>query len=172
MEHHLLIAAADRAAADELSVAGREAGFEVTALDHRADLIRQADVLLPSAIVLAADFDGGAGWAVCNQLKTHPVLKRIPLLLTLAGPDAQARADQHEDLATRADAYLVDPTGPEAVLSLLEPLLPEDRQTHLEEMYRLREQSPPPTTMKSALLWLVLLFALVLTGVLFFYWRG
>ncbi len=171
MEHHLLIAEADRAEADKLAVACREAGFEVTSLDHKDDVVRQADVLLPSAIVLAADYDGGAGFSICNQLKRHPVLKHIPLVLTQGGVDAGAALAQHRGLATRADAYLERPYETGAMLDLLAPLLPKERQAFLEALYQYREKSPPPTTMKSALLWLVLLFALILTGVIFFTWK-
>lgn len=171
MKHHLLIAEADRAEADRLSVAAREAGFQVTSLDHKDDVVRQADVLLPSAIVLAADFDGGTGYSVCNQLKNHPVLQHIPLVLTLGGDGAEETLAQHRNLKTRADAYHARPSEVGALLDTLAALLPKDRQAYLEMLYKHREKTPPQTTMKSALLWLVLLFALILTGVLFFYWK-
>ena len=172
MQHHLLIAEAERDTADRLSVAARDAGFDVTAIDHKADVIRQADVLLPSAVVLAADFDADAGWALCNQLKTHAVLKRVPLVLTLGGDQAEATLGQHRRLRTKADAYQARPYTPADLLEALSPLLAKDRQTYLEELYRIREKAPPPNTLRSALLWLVLLFALILTGLLFFTWDG
>jgi DNA-binding response OmpR family regulator len=167
MKHHLLIAEAEPDLADRLAVAAREAGWEVTRSDHPADLQGQADSLLPSAIVLAAELAGDRGWALCNQLKRHPVTRHLWLVLTGAGEQIEQTFAQHRRLATRADAYQIRPYQPAALIAELAATTTQTRQEILAKLYAIREQSPPPSSLRSVLLWSLIAGAVAATITVF-----
>ncbi len=168
MKHHLLIAEDDRALADRLSVAARERGYEVTAVEDPGSLMTQANTLLPSAIVLSADLPKGRGWALCNELKRNPLLRHQPLVLTASGDDAQAVFEQHRRLQTRADIYLAKPYTEDDLIAHIEPLLAEPRREMLARLYRLREQTPTLSSGKFFALWFAIAAAIA-GAVLAFY---
>src|SRR4051794_22475624 len=58
---------------------------------------------VPSLIVLCID-PKRLGWAICNKLKKHPVLRSVPLILTSAEATEKDFED-HKKLKTRAEEY-------------------------------------------------------------------
>ena len=118
MAHLLLIAEADAEQADRLAVAARDGGWQVERVGPREDPLRQAELLLPTALVLAADLGRNRGWSLANRLRRHPLLSRIQLVLTAGAEQAQA-LEQHRQLARHADLYRTRPYAPEELLAAL-----------------------------------------------------
>ncbi len=167
MAHLLLIAEADADQADRLAVAAREAGWQVERVGPHADPLRQAELLLPTALVLAADRGANRGWSLANRLRRHPVLSRIPLVLT-AGAEQTEALEQHGKLALRADHYRSRPYPPQQLLAALADAAPADRQRWLAELHRIRAESPPA---RAGGLWLWLLLAVAIAGGALALWR-
>jgi DNA-binding response OmpR family regulator len=167
MAHLLLIAEADAEQADRLAVAARDEGWQVERVGAREDPLRRAELLLPTALVLAADLGNSRGWSLANRLRRHPVLSRIPLVLTAGGEQAQA-LEQHRRLALHADHYRTRPYAPRPLLAELAAQAPADRPRWLAELHRLREHAPPA---RAGGLWLWLLLAAAVAGTVLVLWR-
>ncbi len=167
MAHLLLIAEADEDQADRLAVAARDGGWQVERVGAREDPLRRAELLLPAALVLAADRGGSRGWSLANRLRRHPVLSRLQLVLTAGAEQAQA-LEQHSKLARPADHYRSRPYAPQQLLAALAEQAPADRQSWLAELHRIREHAPPA---RAGGLWLWLLLATAVAGAALVLWR-
>jgi two-component system cell cycle response regulator len=66
------------------------------------------------------------GYAVAQQLKGHPVLKRIPLVAVTA---LAMVGDRDRVLASGFDGYIAKPIAPEAFVGQVEAFLPPDSST-------------------------------------------
>ncbi len=85
---------------------GRGAEVEVVE-DGEAGILR-AEAKPPDVILLAIELPRMNGFSVCNKLKRHKALDRIPLLL-LSRDATEETFEQHRRLRTRADDYIKKP---------------------------------------------------------------
>jgi CheY-like chemotaxis protein len=117
---------------NDLVLAGRLAGtLEGSGLTVRTtgdgkDGLELARDWTPDAIVLCVELPSMSGYLVCQKLKKDDALKGIPLVLTSAEATEET-FEKHRTLKARADAYLLKPYEPAALLEKLAALvgLPE-----------------------------------------------
>jgi CheY-like chemotaxis protein len=126
MPKKILLIENDSAFAGSLAETLESSGFDVrVAAEGKAglDLARE---WAPDGIVLCVELPGMSGYLVCQKLRKDDVTKAIPLVLT----SAEATADtfeKHKALKVRADAYLLKPFAPGALLEALTEIgLPSD----------------------------------------------
>jgi CheY-like chemotaxis protein len=104
----VLVIEGDTVFATEISNELAANGFAAKVIPDGKEVIKNASAYSPAMILLCVELPGLSGYLVCNQLKQHPELKKIPLILM----SAEATTDtfkQHKKLATRADGYLTKP---------------------------------------------------------------
>ncbi|WP_242392891.1 response regulator transcription factor [Anaeromyxobacter oryzisoli] len=126
MSKKILLIENDPAFAAELSHALEQTGFDVRVTGDGKEGLDLAREWGPAAIVLCVELPGMSGYLVCQKLRKDDALKGIPLVLT----SAEATADtfeKHRALKVRADAYLLKPYSPDALVETLGGLvgLPE-----------------------------------------------
>lgn len=118
MPKKILLIENDSAFAGSLAESLESSGFDVrVAAEGKAglDLARE---WAPDGIVLCVELPGMSGYLVCQKLRKDDATKAIPLVLT----SAEATADtfeKHKALKVRADAYLLKPFVPGALLEEL-----------------------------------------------------
>ncbi|HEY0840756.1 MAG TPA: response regulator [Vulgatibacter sp.] len=121
----VLIIESDLAFATTLQQALEARGVEVETTADGKRGMELAQTSPTAAVVLAVELGdrltGGFNW--CNKFKRDDELKSIPLLLT-SSLATQQTFEQHAQLKTRADGYLLKPFGPDDHIDLLEPWLP------------------------------------------------
>jgi twitching motility two-component system response regulator PilH len=119
----LLLAEDDRALRRYLEVMLRRAGYDVTAAADGLEAMKAALTGEFDAVVTDALMPHLSGQELCRFLRSHPKLKRIPVVL-LSGADNNAAS--HQDTSARADAYLSKPVRPEELADCLARLLDAD----------------------------------------------
>jgi DNA-binding response OmpR family regulator len=100
-------------------------GFEVTAAYGGIEGIQKAETEKPDLIVLDVMMPDKDGYAVCKELKTHPHLKEIPILLLTAvvSKISTTRYTQRMGLETEADDFIDKPVEPALLVKRVEALL-------------------------------------------------
>ena len=95
-------------------------GWDAIAVGRGADVIPAALQRRPDCIVLDHELGDTTGMDVCGQLKAHPQLKDIPVIVftTLAGEMLKI---MH---GGRPDHFVVKSGRPEELLAVLETFLP------------------------------------------------
>ncbi len=78
----------------------------------------------PGAILLEADLPGVDAHAVCRQLKSHPDLGTIPVVLVAAGSSLD---DELARQSAGADDYLLEPIDPRELLLRIDMVLRRPR---------------------------------------------
>lgn len=124
---HVLIIESDAPFAERLRDSLQLRGIDSSITEDGEAALALARDRKPAAVILALELGDrpSAGFSWCNRFKRDDVLRSIPLVLTsaLATPET---IDHHKRLKTRADAYLIKPFEPEALLGELSTLLPLD----------------------------------------------
>lgn len=116
----VLLAEDDRSLRRYLEVMLRRAGYDVTAAADGLEAMKAALSGEFDAVVTDALMPHLSGQELCRFLRSHPKLKRLPVVL-LSGADNNAASLQ--DTSARADAYLSKPVRPEELTDCLARLL-------------------------------------------------
>jgi CheY-like chemotaxis protein len=116
----VLLAEDDRSLRRYLEIVLRRAGYEVVAAVDGLEAMKAALSGTFDAVVTDAIMPHLSGPELCRFLRTHPKLKRLPVVL-LSGADNRAASTQ--ETSTRADAYLSKPVRPEVLTDCLARLL-------------------------------------------------
>lgn len=88
------------------------------------DALECAAADAPALVLLDVMLPGIDGFEVCRRLKAAPGTSGVPVILVTA----KARDEEkREGLAAGADAYLLKPFDPDALLDLVESYMPVDR---------------------------------------------
>jgi CheY-like chemotaxis protein/outer membrane murein-binding lipoprotein Lpp len=118
MPKKILLIENDSSFAGTLAEALEGSGFDVrVAAEGKAglDLARE---WAPEGVVLCVELPGMSGYLVCQKLRKDDVTKAIPLILTSAEA-TEDTFEKHKALKVRADAYLLKPFVPGALLEKL-----------------------------------------------------
>jgi twitching motility two-component system response regulator PilH len=116
----VLLAEDDRSLRRYLEVILRRAGYDVVAAEDGLEAMKAALSGEFDAVVTDALMPHLSGPELCRFLRTHPKLKRLPVVL-LSGADNRAVSSQ--ETSARADAYLSKPVRPEELTDCLARLL-------------------------------------------------
>jgi CheY-like chemotaxis protein len=116
----VLLAEDDRSLRRYLEIVLRRAGYEVVAAVDGLEAMKAALSGEFDAVVTDAVMPHLSGPELCRFLRTHPKLKRLPVVL-LSGADNRAATPQEP--SARADAYLSKPVRPEVLTDCLARLL-------------------------------------------------
>jgi CheY-like chemotaxis protein len=100
----------------------RRAGYDVTAAADGLEAMKAALSGEFDAVVTDALMPHLSGQELCRFLRSHPKLKRLPVVL-LSGSDNNAAS--HQDTPARADAYLSKPVRPEELTDCIARLVRE-----------------------------------------------
>lgn len=111
----VLLIESDTVFAQHLTAALEPAGYSVITVGDGASGVDRARSSLPDAIVLSAELPDGSGFAVCSRLRRAQELSAIPLILT-SSEATPAAIEAHKQNRGRADAYLLKPFDPAALL--------------------------------------------------------
>lgn len=104
----VLIFESDPEFAAEVAAGFVERGAEVEVVEDGEAGILRAEAKVPDLILLAIELPRMNGFSVCNKLKRHKMLDRVPLLL-LSRDATDETFEQHRRLRTRADDYIKKP---------------------------------------------------------------
>jgi CheY-like chemotaxis protein len=104
----VLIFESDPEFAAEVAAGFVERGAEVEVVEDGEAGILRAEAKPPDVILLAIELPRMNGFSVCNKLKRHKNLDRVPLLL-LSRDATEETFEQHRRLRTRADDYIKKP---------------------------------------------------------------
>jgi CheY-like chemotaxis protein len=127
MPKKILLIENDAPFASKLTSALESQGFEVRTTADGREALELARDAAPAAIVLCVELPGMSGYVVCQKLRKDETLRAIPLVLTSADATPET-FEKHKSLkAVRADAYLLKPFAPQALVDALATLvgLPE-----------------------------------------------
>jgi CheY-like chemotaxis protein len=116
----VLLAEDDRSLRRYLEVILRRAGYDVVAAEDGLEAMKAALSGEFDAVVTDALMPHLSGPELCRFLRTHPKLKRLPVVL-LSGADNRAASSQ--ETSARADVYLSKPVRPEVLTDCLARLL-------------------------------------------------
>lgn len=116
----VLLAEDDRSLRRYFEIVLRRAGYEVVAAVDGLEAMKAALSGEFDAVVTDAIMPHLSGPELCRFLRTHPKLKRLPVVL-LSGADNRAVTPQEP--SARADAYLSKPVRPEVLTDCLARLL-------------------------------------------------
>ncbi len=94
--------------------------LELRCVADGEEALRLAAVGWPDLVVLDVNLPGRAGFEVCRLLRQGKETGSLPVILLTA---RAAESDRAEGLAAGADAYLVKPFSPIALLDLVRALL-------------------------------------------------
>ncbi|MBC7925750.1 MAG: response regulator [Bryobacteraceae bacterium] len=109
----------------------REEGFEVvTVTDGHTALLRLPDVD-PDVVLADVSLPGRSGYEICREIKQHPQLSHIRVVLTAGLLEV---FDEAEAAAAGCDAVLKKPFEPTAMLDVVRPLVREAGQTRPAEL--------------------------------------
>ncbi len=99
--------------------------YEVAAAYGGIEGLQKARAENPDLIVLDVMMPDKDGYTVCKELKTHPELAKIPVLLLTAVVSyiATTRYTQQMGLETEANDYIDKPVEPEVLVKRIETLL-------------------------------------------------
>lgn len=101
-------------------------GVEVRAVGSAADALREARAARPALIISDIHMPGGSGIELLEAVRADAALRDIPIVLvsaSTAGPEETRRA-----VAAGADALLLRPLDPEALLAQLTRWIPAERR--------------------------------------------
>ncbi|MBT9559058.1 MAG: hypothetical protein IV100_23705 [Myxococcales bacterium] len=115
MKAPVLVLDESRAVADGLAALGVD--FDLASVDEFDHALEQARQSPPVAIVLSADLE--RGYAFCRRIKKDPMLSGVRVVLTSIRKTPE-EFQNHAQLPTRADTYLLAPFGPEALREALQ----------------------------------------------------
>ena len=121
----------------------RRAGFDVLEAKDGATALRLVAEKMPQLVLLDVKLPDMSGLDVCRRIKTNPATRRIPVLHISATHVSEK--DQQVGMESGADIYLVEPLGPEELITVVRTLL-RLRQTEVglaasEERLRLATES-------------------------------
>jgi PAS domain S-box-containing protein len=121
----------------------RRAGFDVLEAQDGATALRLVAEEMPQLVLLDVKLPDMSGLEVCRRIKTDPATRRIPVLHISATHVSEK--DQQVGMESGADIYLVEPLGPEELITVVRTLL-RLRQTEVglaasEERLRLATES-------------------------------
>jgi twitching motility two-component system response regulator PilH len=116
----VLLAEDDRSLRRYLEIVLRRAGYDVMVAADGLEAMKAALSGTFDAVVTDAIMPHLSGPELCRFLRTHPKLKRLPVVL-LSGVDNRAASPQ--ETSARADAYLSKPVRPEELTDCLARLL-------------------------------------------------
>jgi twitching motility two-component system response regulator PilH len=119
----VLLAEDDRSLRRYLEVILRRAGYDVVAAADGLEAMKAALTGEFDAVVTDALMPHLSGQELCRFLRSHPKLKRLPVVL-LSGSDNTAAS--HQETSARADAYLSKPVRPEELADCIARLLDAD----------------------------------------------
>jgi len=122
MPKTILLIENDAAFARDLTEALESAGFRVRVTGDGKEGLDLARDVAPAAIVLCVELPKMSGYSICNKLKKDEALKGIPLVLASAEATDET-FELHRKLKTHAEAYLLKPYRPAALVSQLGQLL-------------------------------------------------
>ncbi|MDB5957957.1 response regulator [Ramlibacter sp.] len=97
----------------------RAAGFNVVEAAGGAEALELVDFV--SAVVLDVHLPDLMGFEVCRLVRSRPNTVRLPVVYVSAM--YISRDDQDQGMTTGADAYMVAPVDPEALLATLDHLI-------------------------------------------------
>ena len=99
--------------------------YEVTAAYGGVEGLQKAKAESPDLIVLDVMMPDKDGFTVCKELKAHPELAKIPVLLLTAVVSyiATTRYTQQMGMDTEADDFMDKPVEPEVLVKRIEALL-------------------------------------------------
>ena len=99
--------------------------YEVTAAYGGIEGIEKANTENPDLIVLDVMMPDKDGYTVCKELKAHPELAKIPVLLLTAVVShiSTTRFTQQMGMETEADDYIDKPVEPGVLVKRIETLL-------------------------------------------------
>ena len=95
-------------------------GYQAITAANGREGLKKAREENPDLVVLDIMLPGLDGFEVCHRLKAEPQTARLPILMLSA--KAQD-IDQATGLKVGADAYLIKPAAPSAILSKIQALL-------------------------------------------------
>lgn len=97
-------------------------GYEVLTAADGQEAIEKARLQKPDLIILDLMLPKLDGYSVCRMIKLDKTIKNIPIIMftARAGKDDQSTASE-----VGADAYIIKPFDPEAMLSKIKELLAE-----------------------------------------------
>lgn len=91
-------------------------GHELEELDNGVDALRRALETRPDVVVLDVMMPGVDGYEICYLMKTAPLLRHTRIVMLTARGQA---ADVETGRGAHADAYLVKPFDPQALLETI-----------------------------------------------------
>jgi len=97
----------------------RAAGFNVVEAAGGAEALELVDFV--SAVVLDVHLPDLMGFEVCRLVRSRPNTLHLPIVYVSAM--YISRDDQDQGMSTGADAYMVSPVDPEALLATLDHLI-------------------------------------------------
>jgi CheY-like chemotaxis protein/predicted nucleic acid-binding Zn-ribbon protein len=118
MPRKILLIESDAGFARELADALEAAGFEVRATADGKEGLDFARDWAPDAAVLCVELPRMSGYVICQKLKKDDALKAIPLVLTSSEATTET-FEKHRQLKVRAEAYLIKPFEPAALVEAL-----------------------------------------------------
>ena len=97
----------------------RAAGFNIVEAAGGAEALELVDFV--SAVVLDVHLPDLLGFEVCRLVRSRPATARLPIVYVSAM--YMSRDDQEHGMGTGADAYMVAPVDPGALLATLDQLI-------------------------------------------------
>ncbi len=97
----------------------RAAGFNVVEAAGGAEALELVDFV--SAVVLDVHLPDLMGFEVCRLVRSRPNTQYLPIVYVSAM--YISREDQDQGMSTGADAYMVSPVDPDALLATLDHLI-------------------------------------------------
>jgi CheY-like chemotaxis protein len=137
MPKKILLIENDSAFAGTLSESLEAAGFDVRVAAEGKSGLDLAREWGPEGIVLCVELPGMSGYLVCQKLRKDDATRTIPLVLASAEA-TEDTFEKHKALKVRADAYLLKPFVPAALLDKLAevglPAEPEEPPAITDEL--------------------------------------
>lgn len=97
--------------------------FDIVSVSNGEAAVRKVEEIHPHVVLADIYMPGKNGYEVCSYVRQHPILSRIPVILLVGAFDAF-----DEEMATRigATANITKPFEPQALVSLVESLMPAE----------------------------------------------
>jgi CheY-like chemotaxis protein len=100
-------------------------GYEVVEAVSGPEGLALAAQITPDLILLDIQLPGMDGHAVARALKSHPELKRIPIVAVTSYAMA---GDREKCIAAGAEGYIEKPIAPESFVAEVERFLPRKKE--------------------------------------------
>ncbi len=123
MKPKLLLIEDDAAIIDILRINFERAGFEVHGCSRSRESLKECLAQLPDAIILDLLMPERSGWKVLEDLKAHPVVKDIPVIICSVG-----RKKELHDIAREmgAAAFISKPFDVAEMLKLVQGIVGQE----------------------------------------------